>query len=269
MANPPQITLELNPQVVGAACMRAATASFQVVATCVSSFDGVELAEPEPQAGDGMARYQFAAPPMSSDERRATYQNWLFSKGFQDLIRGIRHSLEQAYVFIAVVTHLPKPINLRQFNDFKKTAGRLNFPDLLTRVNAGLSQPLRFGEEYLSMQKARNCLEHRGGIVGTGDVDATGVLQLIIPKMKLFYMHGQEEVELAPGHVVDDGTGQDVQILMKFVPRTTVYQLGQPLQMTPADFYETAMACHVFASQLIAALPKPDLLNGEAAPAHN
>ena len=56
----------------------------------------------------------------------------------------------------------------------RKPASKLSFPDLLATVNAGLSSPLDFEREFLSMQKVRNCLEHRAGVVRKQDLDEDG-----------------------------------------------------------------------------------------------
>ena len=63
-------------------------------------------------------------------------------------------------------------------------------------MNAGLTSPLEFVQEFLSIQTVRNSLEHRNGIVGKQDLDDGGsTLTLTFPRWKFFYMRGEEEID--------------------------------------------------------------------------
>ncbi|MBW7965543.1 hypothetical protein [Bradyrhizobium sp. BR 10261] len=68
--------------------------------------------------------------------------------------------------------------------------------NLMEHVNRGLENPVPFAEAYGSLQSARNCLEHRDGIVGWRDVDAAGVLKISMPRAKVFVEQGGVEVEV-------------------------------------------------------------------------
>lgn len=106
--------------------------------------------------------------------------------------------------------------------------------------------------------------EKRGGVVGPRDVDpGTKILSLHFPRLQLFYMRGSEEVELAMDEPIDTqsednpfGKGTGVQIYFKRVTRSRQYSLGEPVIITQPDFNEIAMACHLFAADLAAKLPK-------------
>jgi len=67
----------------------------------------------------------------------------------------------------------------------------------MAEISAGLTTPLAFSAEFLSIQKVRNCLEHRGGVVGVQDADIDGILRLSFPRFKIFYDRKGEEIELS------------------------------------------------------------------------
>lgn len=142
-------------------------------------------------------------------------------------------------------------------NEMRKRALRLSFPDLLTKVNSQLTSPLQFAQEFTSIQRVRNCLEHRDGMVRKQDLDDIGnMLTLSFPRLKLFYMREREEIELAEGERVDDQRGEpSVQILGRLVTRTKTYCLGDRVMFTGSEFTEIAMACCFFGQQLAASLP--------------
>src|ERR1700730_14922344 len=99
----------------------------------------------------------------------------------------------------------------------RKPATRLSFPKLLDRVNAGLTSPLEFVQEFLSIQTVRNSLEHR-------NVDA---------------QNGQPLVD----------------ILGRLTTRSKSYALGERITFTPEEFSEIAMACGRFGFELAHKLP--------------
>lgn len=179
----------------------------------------------------------------------------------------VRETLEEAVFYLAMVGREPGLTTLgaieAEMAEIRANAAKPTFPKLLEQVNAGLTEPMAFDAEFLSLQKARNCLEHRGGRVGTRDVDAaTGTLTLSFPRLRTFYRRGHEEVELAPGEVIDThspdnpfGKGEEVPIFLNRVTRSREYALGEPIIITASDFYEIAMACQLFASDVAAKLP--------------
>src|SRR5690242_2664995 len=107
------------------------------------------------------------------------------------------------------------------------------------------------------MQKARNCLEHRGGIVGAQDLnEGSTALTLSFPRLNIFYEQAGKEIELSPGKVIDPGGQQsEVTIKMRRVTRSKSYELGECVTFAANDFAEIAMACHLFAGDLASKLP--------------
>jgi len=124
-------------------------------------------------------------------------------------------------------------------------------------VNERLDPKLEFAEAYRSLQTARNCLEHRQGIVTKIEAHSGDSFVLSIPRLKVFYMRGTDEVEIQPCHVVDSGDNRsDVALMMKLDVRHRSVPLGTPLTFTLAEFNEIAFACHFLGEQLSSRLPK-------------
>jgi hypothetical protein len=254
------LQITLNPSGVATPAQHAAIVSTDVVAAALTAFAEGNLAKPT--MPDQFVQLQIRGPELTSDERRMMYENWLLAKGFQDLARGVRESLEEAALYLALISRptrsVPTSISLEDlFDTMRKPAARLPFPELLARVNAGLTSPLEFEREFLSIQRVRNCLEHRGGMVRKQDLDdQAAALTLSFPRLKVFYMRGNEEIELARDERVDDGTHEpEVQILGRIGTRSRTYQLGERVTFTANEFSEIAMACSFFAKQLASRLP--------------
>lgn len=205
--------------------------------------------------------YRFEEIGITAEERRATYQNWLLCRAFQELLRGVRESLEEAVLFLALLSRTGEKTTVGQWNqdlaNIRRRASNMKFPQLIAAVNSELTEPLAFEAEFLSMQKVRNCLEHRGGIVGAGDVDeGASALTLSFPCRRIFYRRGDEDIDIVPGQTVDAGDGKDeVQILTRLESRSRTYKIGERIVFNANDFNEVAMACHFFAGDLGRKLP--------------
>lgn len=206
-------------------------------------------------------RYSFRGPELTSEQRREAYESWLLAKGLQDLARGIRESLEEAVLYLDVASWGRRETTLEKIEaDIKRTrkhASALPFPKLLAKVNVGLREPVAFEAAFLSIQRARNCLEHRGGIVGAQDLDREDeALTLSFPRIKFFYIRAGEEIELYRHARIEANDGRhETDILGRLEPRSKRYRQGDRIVVTARDFGEIAMACHFFASNVANKLP--------------
>lgn len=267
MTGPQYIHITLQPGGVAAPAQRVVAFVTEAVGTALRALDADGCAPDEAWDG-GSLGYRFTGLELPSEERSDAFKNWVLAKGFQDLARGIRETLEEAVFYIkmlemesGVITTWPN-IEM-EMAEIRAEAAKLTFPALMAKGNLGLRETMAFDAEFQSLQKVRNCLEHRGGRVGPKDVDpATGTLTLTFPRLKMFYMRGEEEVELQVGEVIDThaednpfGGNEQVSIFMKRVTRSREYALDEPVVIGQRDFYEIAMACHMFASDLATKLP--------------
>jgi hypothetical protein len=255
-----RLQITLNASGVAAAAQRAAWQCCEIVTFCLQSAAASDLSK-QPEIVTNALAYKFTGPDMTAAERFGLYENWMLAKGFHELARGVRESLEEAIFYIELLKSQQTHTTWSEFQikiaAIRKRAGRLPFPALLTEVNAGLTAPLAFVDEFASFQKVRNCLEHRGGTVGVEDTDQTGHLILTLPRLKMFYVNpAGEEVELARGVIIDthEHTGM-AGILMRREIRTRSYALGEKVAFNSAEFSEIAFACNMFASDLAAKLP--------------
>jgi hypothetical protein len=248
----PSIQITLNSDAIIAPAQNAVVLNSEIVELVFDAFGKIDLSV---KPSNDSTKYKFKSPEISAADRRSIYENWLFSKAFQDLMRGLRGSLEQAYFFLELLDGPKKISSSASLEEFfaplKKKAATLSFGDLLAQVNSRLPEPLNFLEAYESLQKARNCFEHRGGIVGAVDAPAGGVMILKFPRVKVFYLRKSEEVEIEEGHVVDAQDDEDqVAIHMRIAVRERRFSKYHRLSLGISDFNEIAFACNQFSVDL-------------------
>jgi hypothetical protein len=81
---------------------------------CVPAILEADFTEPKGGADEKVRPSAGGRIPMSfklegdkrkPEDRKAACLNWILSKGFQEFARAVRHSLEEAHVYVAMVEH--------------------------------------------------------------------------------------------------------------------------------------------------------------------
>jgi hypothetical protein len=142
-----KIELRLNPGRLATIIESAVVASSEIVAFHFNALAVADLSKPS-VAVDVLFRLK--GPDLSADQRRAMHESWLLAKAFQELLRSVRHALEEAHVFTALLakTHKVKSsITLPEFlKPFQSKAAGLTFPALLAAVNETLERKIDFAD---------------------------------------------------------------------------------------------------------------------------
>lgn len=252
----PILELSIDVNAIARPAQALAVRNTELVDFCLVAFSKADLSQAPLNEAN---KYRFKTPTISPDVRREIYEHWILSKAFQDLMRGVRLSLEQAYLTLQLIDGPKKAASNSTIEEFlapfRKKAADKQFPDLLADVNAKLTSKLQFAEAYLSLQKARNCLEHRNGIIRQEDINADDCLELQFPRIKNFLVRNGEEIELLAGTVVNDGTeAETVQIFTRLEVRKLRFKRGEHLRFSLSDFGEIAFGCSHFGSALARSL---------------
>ena len=193
---------------------------------------------------------------MSAERRKAAYTHWLLPKGFQDLARGIRQTLEEAYLYNGMVARAGElrwgELQAVQ-QELREAAGKMQFPQLLDEVSKALTSPLHYERELLSLQDVRNCLEHRDGIVQERDVNrVTRMLHLRLPRGRLFYEDQGRQIELGRGSQVE----KDTAVMVDVVVAERAFKLGERVTFNADEFHDIGFGCLAIAQELVNRLPQ-------------
>ncbi len=261
MSEPTQILLTLHPHGVAAPTLRAVEQSTEIVSFYMQSLEKADLSKaPEFERARFQVKFSSAA---NSEERKVHYTSWILSKGFQDLARGIRTTLEEAYFYISLANSSDQlrwrkttwDAVQQKIQQYHEEAEAMSFPELMGAVSRGLTSPLHFEKEFLSLQKVRNCLEHRDGIVGEKDVDkGTKLLKLSLPYLRMYGKRNGQITEVGKGSVLEAGSS----IVLKNEIQEREFRLGERVTFNPEEFHDIGYGCLVFAQDLKSKLPQID-----------
>ncbi|HEY4942515.1 MAG TPA: hypothetical protein VII56_13890 [Rhizomicrobium sp.] len=259
----PNLRIALNSHSVMVPALTAIKHSAEIITLCSEAIERADLTRPPPITAFMALELSTPVPGISADQRRFLYLAWLLGKGFHDLARGVRESLEAAAEYVVVAKYPQGQTTLQHFQaavtEAKREANKMSFPALMEAVNKNLTSPLSFNREFLSLQNVRNCLEHRNGIVSEIDLKGDEALVLATPRFKIFYLRHGEEVELGPNcKVVPEEESQtEIQIFLKREIRERRYKLGERVQISTEEFHEIAAGCFQFVHDLASKLPVP------------
>ena len=254
----PRLNITLPRERISGIINTAVIACNEIVNFHFDALSSADLSQPI----EADARFRVRGPQMTADDRRSLHESWILAKAFQDMLRAVRHSLEEAYLFVMLLTkthRIKSESTLGEFIEpFKRKASALSFPKLFEAVNEKLDPRIEFSAAYVSMQTARNCLEHRAGIVTKIETHGKKDFEINVPRVKAFYLRNGEEIELEPGHTIYPGDDRDeVQTFMKIEIRKRSFAIGERITLTAAEFNEISFACYFLGQQLSSRLAKP------------
>lgn len=248
---PRAVVVRLNKQAVTAPAIQAMQRTSEVMSAALPAIEAATWEETSVLGGFGL-RIESQQP---LEERRAAHKAWLLSAGFRELVGGVRQSLEAAYLYLSVITAGNRSTTIEEFESeiatYRRLANRMSFPDLIEAVEAMLDQPLNFADQFGSMQRVRNCLEHRDGIVGQADADAEGRLILTLPSLTTEIENEDGVKELKAG----DYIRKESLVRVRLIDKLRSFAVGERVEFDATEFHEIAFSCWFFASDLSKKLP--------------
>jgi hypothetical protein len=263
---PQTIQITLHPDGVVAPLLTILGQSANNVLFGLQLIDSVEkpIDIQEIKSEDTFFSFQFSDPSQGQDIslNKENFKLWILQKGFEDLIKGVNLSLIEAYFFCSLVlkrNDLKTYQHLQtEIEELRETALKQSLPGLLSKVKPALTADLTYEEEINSINKVRNCLVHRNGVVTDKDVNDIGNRQLKVQysRMKLYAdKDGQEVMEVKKNTFVEGGTS----IKLTMVKESIIFNLDDRVKFNYQQFNHLLTTCYLFGIDLTQKLPKiPD-----------
>jgi hypothetical protein len=204
------------------------------------------------------------------DTARIAFRSWIIANGLRDCVEAIGPALEWARKFCFMWTRPGNttPIEGGNFRLEASLSGadwnthivggarkfdRLTLPDKLKHLNEtyGWTIP-SMAEHVLSLNAARNCLAHRGGIVATADLktaDDPG-LKILLRKLQIKAIGPSGERIVTEGSVVN----ADEAVNVSFVNREKQVLIGERVAFDTEEFVDAALTFLLFAMEIRASV---------------
>ena len=198
------------------------------------------------------------------------FRRWVLGNGMRECVEALGPVLEAARME-AVLWALPGALSRRPDGGYELQApdidrvvwhkasvvdarsfDRLTLPNKMSRLETryAVERP-RFADDVLTLNVARNCLTHRGGVVGTEDLDHGENYMTV--KWRRWRMRTERDGAL---RVVRIGERVDGVLHLDEVERSRRFRLGQKVRFSAEDFVEIATTFFRYGEQLQASLMK-------------
>lgn len=198
----------------------------------------------------------------SIDEQKKIFKNWILKKGFEDLIKGIEYFLKETCILL-FDKHGQGDSKDNTYLELKEKNDKLHIPDLLDKIEGKLKTDLKWKEEILSINKARNCLMHRNGIVSTRDINTsenTLKLKWIDAEVNQFQEKNGIKLPLkGTMATVSSGFGNECSFIVEanlFKCHEVSFKINDEITINYIQYNGLVWTCQKFAEKLIESLPK-------------
>jgi len=167
------------------------------------------------------------------------FKTWVEGNGLRELIETFSVFLDRIYE-AALLIHVSKDkVDMAALGAKRHWFNWKGFPNKLDILRSKFSVGPKHADDIVSINKARNCLTHRRGIVRQEDVDTSGRLRVawlgldVSAKTPSGGHHSVMELP-AEGLFLPEGAT----ICVQFVKREKLFEQGTPLRLSTRDLAE-------------------------------
>lgn len=193
----------------------------------------------------------------SREQAQREYSKWVLSNGFRDMTEGAGLFLDSvhnilAYWDIGIRVRDQGPITMGDWDKMIIKGGasfhELGFPHKLDHLSKehGLALNETFISKLLTINKTRNCLVHRQGVVSQKDVNCEGGLQTKWMKLALVMQDGETCKEVTLPFMAEKNTLVGV----RNQEQAKVFPLGSQVEFTAQEFSDICWCFFIFGNSL-------------------
>ena len=199
-------------------------------------------------------------PALTIKEQKIVSFEWVVRKAFEDFINGLTMSLKEANKIIETLLLSEKPKYSMTKEEIENELEKINvkieklhFPELVKSIEDYLSCSLRFSEEIISINKIRNCLVHRNGVVSDKDVRNNRDLELKWISLKWYTLIENISTEITYDMRKNGITVSNLEY--KVIDNRKSFEKGQKISIDINEFNGIAYTCSEFARFLYSSIP--------------
>lgn len=181
----------------------------------------------------------------SLSERNDNFRKWIIKKGFEDLIKALINCLIDAKTLGAIIDNKEKLVTVESYlylkNEERKKADGMSLPNLITSVDPCNS--LQYGDEIRAINKVRNCLVHRNGVVGLKDIN--------VPTSQTLRFYFVRTGIFSDGMEVKSGDKAGQSTVIKTEKTQKDFKLGDIVDISYREFIGASLMCCLFGEDLV------------------
>ena len=190
---------------------------------------------------------------LSYDKAKSKFQEWCLRNSFRDSVETIIVFLEECHLVCALLDSRENcRINVEDYNQIvsekQKRFHKLNFPDKIEFLRKIFSISSSLEEHVLSLNKVRNCLVHRSGIVGQQDLNADNELIAKFREIQFIALTPDKTNERVITGPTIMNEGEHLAVRSQDCEKH--FGLGQKIDFTPLEHFRTVFTFSVFGKEI-------------------
>lgn len=166
------------------------------------------------------------------------YKEWVLNNAFREAIESFHIFIEEIFICLIIIKKKANDIH-RVKKDICRFE-KLPFPSKMEYLKKEFAVQPEFIDYIKSINKARNCLAHRGSVVSIKDYNNSSKTALILNwrgiNMVLKDKDGERECEMS--ELIGIITKHETQVGVKFVDRRKSFNAGQVFALHPKELAE-------------------------------
>lgn len=195
---------------------------------------------------------QFGKDARAPSSWREDVREWILAAAFRDLVECIATFLGEVRHVCALVRlgsgYVPNDAWASATEGDAKKFHKLGLPDKFTSLHttfASLTSDATIAD-ILSINGARNCLVHRGGVVGAEDCKAPDGMRVTWKRLTFAVTAGDSSIPVSSGPVLWPA---DAQLQGSIERQTRMFAQGERIRFSPRELGEIGLTLVLFARE--------------------
>ncbi len=191
---------------------------------------------------------------LTLDDAKNRSKQWLLTSFLTDSVNVTANFLDECRKVCALYRLSGRQqITAQEFlhiltKDYKRFH-KAGSPDKFKSLRDDFRVQTPFEEHFLSLNRARNCLVHRRGLVSSEDADEDGRLAIKWSVMELVAIPPGGAEEIVLGGPTDVAAGSSLGVRVR--DRTRAFALGERITLETRELYQSIFTLFAFAKELV------------------
>ena len=192
---------------------------------------------------------------LNFSEARDIFYQWCLKNNFRD-------SVEYSGIFLEECNFVCELVQARSDNkikagDFNKICGenrkkfhKKTFPEKIEYLRNQYNVSSAIEDYILSLNKARNCLVHRDGVVDKIDLNISEALKIKYREIQIVIQPADGSEEKIIDKPMTEATKVASSVAMRFVDYERIFKLGEQIKFSPQEHIKTISTFWFFAQDI-------------------
>lgn len=190
---------------------------------------------------------------LSYDKAKTEFQEWCLRNSFRDSVETISIFLEECHLVCALLDARENcRIKIEDYNQIvaekQKRFHKMNFPTKIDFLHKVFSVSSSLEEHILSLNKVRNCLVHRSGIVGQQDINTDNKLIAKFKEIQFVVLTPDKTSERVITGPTIMNEGEHLAVRKQDCEKQ--FRLGQKIDFTPVEHFRTVYTFFIFGIEI-------------------